>query len=293
MYTRYGRSLLCTPAIDTSRYAACHGSGADICQVDLEDSIPLPRKEEARRRAAAFFDAEQPVRCAVRINAVTEADGLLDLLALREYPVPPSIVLVPKVESARDLEIVESVLGHHCPELELLAIIETPRGLDRVDTIATGSLRLRALIFGSADYASTLGIGLDWAPLAHARSRLVNSARAAGLEAIDSPCFDLADPTALRHEAELGRRLGFSGKIALHPKQVPVINEVFSPGAEELAHAARVVAAANRSGQGITTVGGAMVGRPFFEASQRLLDQFGHLDSADPADPTDSTVEAR
>jgi citrate lyase beta subunit len=276
MYTRYCRSMLCTPATAEDRYARCHQAGADICLVDLEDSVPGSRKDEARAKAAAFFTGTTAatLRCAIRINAVTEHHGLRDLLALRSYPVVPKIVLVPKVESPRDIEIVESVLSPDCPDLELFAIIETPRGLENVAQIAASSRRLHALIFGSADYAMALGIGLGWQPLSFARSRLVNGARAANIAAIDSPMFDLADPALLRQEAESAQSLGFSGKIALHPDQVPVINQAFSPNATELDLARRVITAGQRSAQGITTVDGSMVGRPFFEASRRLLAEF-------------------
>lgn len=277
MFTRYCRSVLCTPATAFDRYARCHRSGADICLVDLEDSVPPPRKDEARIKAEAFFSTATAAqsRCAVRINAVTEPDGLRDLLTLQQYQVKPVIILVPKVESPRDIEIVEQVLGRSCPALELFAVIETPRGVENADEIAASSPRLRALIFGAADYAFALGIGLGWEPLAYARARVVNGARAAGIEAVDSPTFDLSDLPLLRHEAALAQHFGFSGKIALHPRQVPVINELFSPDAEQLATAHRVVAAGQQSSFGIATVDGLMVGRPFFEASQRLLDEFG------------------
>src|SRR6185437_9456805 len=153
MYSRYCRSLLCTPAIADDRFTRCHRSGADICMVDLEDSVPVPRKSEARRKAAAFFEpaAGQPVRRALRINSLTELDGLRDLIALRDYRPGPSILLIPKVESGRDLEIVERALGPDCPGLELLAIVETPRGFEQLSSIVSSSSRLRAVIFGSAD----------------------------------------------------------------------------------------------------------------------------------------------
>ncbi|KXK63663.1 aldolase [Micromonospora rosaria] len=276
MFTRYCRSMLCTPATATHRYAACHHSGADICLVDLEDSVPAPAKAEARVRATAFFTGESAAgrRCAVRVNVLTDPDGMRDLLALREYPVTPAIVLVPKVESPRDVEIVARLLGPVRPDLELFAVIETPRGVENAAAIAATSPRPRALIFGSADYASALGIRLRWEPLVQARTRIVNAARASEVEAIDSPTFEVQDLAALRREAALAQDLGFSGKIALHPRQVAVINQVFSPDAESLEAARRVVAAGQRSGQGITTVDGVMVGRPFFEASRRLLDEF-------------------
>jgi citrate lyase subunit beta/citryl-CoA lyase/(S)-citramalyl-CoA lyase len=273
MFTRYCRSVLCTPAIAPDRFTSCHRSGADICLVDLEDGVPAHRKEEARRVATGFFTGAGPT-CAIRINAVTSADGLSDLLALRNYPVKPAIVLIPKVESPRDVEIVEQVLAGW-PRLELFAVIETPLGVQRLAEIAHASRRLRALIFGAADYAAALGIGLDWEPLAPVRAMLVNSARAADLHVIDAPTFEVVDQSLVRRESVLAQRLGFSGKIALHPRQVPVLTEVFSPDPEQLTRAGRVVAAAEQSGHGITTVDGTVVGRPFYEASQRLLDEFG------------------
>ncbi|MFC6092403.1 HpcH/HpaI aldolase/citrate lyase family protein [Saccharothrix lopnurensis] len=276
MFSRYCRTVLCTPATAPERFASCHGSGADICLVDLEDAVAPSRKEEARRSAVRFFTAARglPVRCAVRINPVVEPDGVRDLLALRDFPVPPEVVLVPKVESPRDLEIVAGVLGG---PTALFAVIETPLGVQRLPEIAAAGHGLCALIFGSADYAAALGIGPAWDPLAHARSVLVNSARAHDLHAIDSPTFDLADRALLRRESLLAKQLGFSGKIALHPEQLPVITEAFTPTAAELAHATRVVEAALRSGDGVTTVDGGMVGKPFFEAAQRLLAEFGPL----------------
>ncbi len=291
MLSRYCRTSLCTPATAVERYASCHTSGADICLVDLEDSVPPLRKDEARRAAARFFTSAVglPVRCAIRINSVVEADGLRDLLALREFPVRPQIVHIPKVESPRDLEIVWEVLGGG---VELFAVIETPPGVQRLAEIAAAGHGLRALIFGAADYAAALGIGLSWEPLVHARSALVNSARANDLHAIDAPTFDLADPTLLRQECRRGRELGFSGKIALHPEQLAVISEAFSPTNSELEHAGRLVRAASRSGDAVTTVDGRMVGKPFFEAAQRLLAEFGPAVRAEAGHPSPAVQTA-
>ncbi|HEV2887929.1 MAG TPA: CoA ester lyase [Jatrophihabitans sp.] len=284
MLSQYCRTTLCTPATAVERYATCLASGADMCVVDLEDAVPLLRKEEARRAAVRFFTsaAGLPVRCGVRINTIVEPDGLRDLLALREFPARPQVVHVPKVESPRDLEIVSGVLGGG---VELFAVIETPLGVQRLPEIAAAGHGLRALIFGAADYAAALGIGLAWEPLVHARSLLVTSARANDLHAIDAPTFDLADRTLLRNESRQGRELGFSGKIALHPEQLPVITEAFSPTEAEIEHATRVVQAALRSGDAVTTVDGQMVGKPFFEAAQRLLAEFGLLTQTESVMP--------
>jgi citrate lyase subunit beta/citryl-CoA lyase/(S)-citramalyl-CoA lyase len=276
-YSRYCRSLLSTPATAVNRYTSSHRSGADVAMVDLEDSVPPERKEEGRRQAAAFFSvpSASATRCAVRINSVAEADGLRDLLALREYPVKPAVVLIPKAESARDVEIVVQVLGQKCPDTEFFAVVETPRGLQNATAIAASSPRLRALIFGAADYAFAVGARMTWDALAFARATVVNSARGAGLEAMDSPLFEAFDEDRLRQESELARDFGFSGKIAVHPCQVPVVNTVFSPDDRMLEMARRVVAAGLATGRGAAVVDGVVVGMPFFEASQRLIEEFG------------------
>lgn len=276
-YSRYCRSLLSTPASAVGRYAGGHRSGADICMVDLEDSIPPEGKEKARRQAEMFFSAPSAAgtRCAVRINAVTDPDGLRDLLAIARYPVRPGTVLVPMVESARDIEIVERVLAGVHPPVDLLAVVETPRGLENVAQIAAASGRLRALIFGSADYSFAVGARLSCETLAHARARVVNAARAAGVEVLDSPDFEIADAAGLRRVAQQAADMGFSGKIAIHPGQVPIINEVFSPDAATLRRARQVLAAGRENGRNVTVVDGMMVGLPFFAAAQRLIDEFG------------------
>lgn len=276
-YTRYCRSLLSTPASDVDRYPKSHHSGADMCVVDLEDSVPLRDKEEARRRAELFFTAPSAAatRCGIRINSVIEPDGLRDLLALRNYAVKPAVVVIPKAESERDIEIVERVLHGSCPETRFFAVVETPRGLENAGRIAAASPRLRALVFGAADYSFDIGARLAWDPLLPARARLVNSARAAGIDVVDAPFFAFADAAGLKYEAALSQDLGFSGKIAVHPRQVATINEAFSPDAELLEKARRVVAAGRASRDGIAVVDGAMVGAPFFEAARRLVEEFG------------------
>lgn len=281
-YTRYCRTILWTSATTPERFGGAHRSGADICVVDLEDSVARAHKQTARRQAADFFSAPsaKEARCGVRINAVTEPDGLLDLLAIPDYPVVPAVVVVPKVETARDIEIVDALLAPRCPDVALFAIVETPRGLANATAIGTASKRVRALLFGAADYSFGIGADRSWHAMAFARSALVNSARAAGIEVVDSPMFEISDPADLRAECERARQFGFSGKAGIHPDHIPVIREAFTPDNETLAAARRVVSAADGD---VTVVDGAMVGRPFFDASRRLLSEFGP--SSSESDP--------
>lgn len=281
-YTKYCRSVLTTPALQTERYSKAQTSGADMCLVDLADSVAAQDKADARKKAEGYFatdgDSDRRPGLAVRINTVTTHDGIRDLLAIAEYKNKPDIVIVPRVESPRDLEIVDLILSECGTETDLFAIVETPRGLDAIHEIAHVTARLKTISFGPADYAFATGARLSWATLLHARARVVNSGHAAGLHVVDAPVFDLADMARLRSEAVLGRDLGFDGKVAIHPDQVPVINEVFSPDEDALEYARRVVQAGEDTGFNIGVVDGSMVGAPFFEASRRMLEEFGSAD---------------
>lgn len=276
-FTKYCRSILFTPALAVERFARGQQSGADISLVDLEDSVSPAHKDAARRHAEVFFSSPSlsPGRRAMRINSVTHHEGLRDLLAIRSYPVKPDVVMLPKVDSPRDLEIVEQALGPDCAHVDLMAVVETAQGLENVNAIARATPRLKALIFGSADFSFGIGANLSWEPLHYARSRLVTAARAANLHVIDSALFDISNAEGLREEAALARSMGFSGKAAIHPRQVEAINQAFSPDERTLRKAQKIVAESKANNFNICVVDGIMVGLPFVEASRRLLEEFG------------------
>jgi citrate lyase beta subunit len=266
------RSMLMTSAIDPDRYRSALRSGADVCTLDLEDAVPPSRREEARRRVSQIFErpSAECVR-ALRINGLRTADGLQDILALYYRAIAPDALLVPKVNCAHDLRILEDMLGDQLSDVAFLATIETAAGLAAVEEIATATPRVRALVFGAADFAADLGISLDWEPLLYARSRIVAAAATAGIPAIDAPTFDLSDRLALKIDVNRSRELGFQGKAAVHPRQVPVINEGFTPLPAEVDRAQRVIDMAHeRSGQ-IGVLDGQMVGPPMVAAARRLL----------------------
>lgn len=276
-FTKYCRSILFTPALAVDRFERGQQSGADISLVDLEDSVAGPFKDAARRHAEAFFTGPRVSSCrrAIRINALTRPDGLRDLLAIQGYATKPDIVLIPKVESPRDLEIVEGALGPEGAHVDLFALVETARGIENANAIASASPRLKALIFGSADYSFAIGASLSWEPMYYARSRLVTAARAANVHVIDTPLFDMADTDGLHEEAALARDMGFSGKVAIHPSQVEAINHAFSPDEHTLRKAARIVAESQARDFNICVVDGKMIGTPFIEAAKRMLEEFG------------------
>ncbi|MGP3990786.1 HpcH/HpaI aldolase/citrate lyase family protein [Streptomyces sp. 3N207] len=273
-HTRPGRAWIITPGLRPDRFEAAQTAGAGVAVVDLEDSVAMRDKQAARTRAEQFFASPQkphpPCTLGVRMNAPATLEGTRDLVALAGYAAKPDLILVPKTESARDIELVASVVDTEGYTPDIWALIETPRALDTLPSITTAP-RLGGLVFGSADYAATVRCGLGWEALLYARCALVNSATAAGIPAIDAPVFDLNDLDALRREAEKAKDLGFYGKGAVHPRQAAVINDTFSPTEEEVTRARAILNASQENARGITSVNGQMVGTPFFTAAQRLI----------------------
>lgn len=266
------RTMLMTSAIHPRRYQVALQSGADVCTLDLEDAVPPAQREEARRNAARIFARPSTEHFrALRINSLRTTDGLHDILALAYGAIRPDALLVPKVNCAHDLLILEDMLGDQLADVDFLATIETAAGLASVEEIATATPRVRALVFGAADFAADLGIAMDWEPLLYARSRIVTAAAVAGIPAIDAPTFDLGDDLALKIDVNRARELGFAGKAAVHPRQVPVINDSFTPLAAEVEQARRVIKVADGQSGQIGILDGQMVGPPMVAAARRLL----------------------
>jgi citrate lyase beta subunit len=180
--------------------------------------------------------------------------------------------MVPKVDGPEVLEEVVRSLGG---VLALLPLIETARGLHRVEEIAESGLSIGALVFGGMDLAPELGARFEWEPLLYARSRVVHAAALAGLGTIDVPWAPLADPEGLQAETRRASRLGFTGKLAIHPAQIPLIHAALAPDAEELEGARRIVVAAASAPEGVVVVDGRMVDRPIVLGALRILARGG------------------
>ena len=288
---RLRRTCLAVPATSERALAKAPTLTADEVFVDLEDAVVADAKgDEAIERAARALskgDWRAPT-VSVRINGLSTEWWRRDLeLVVRGAAARLDSIVLPKVESAADVETVAQVLAGLEAELELerpIALqvqIESARGLVEVERIARSSDRLETLVFGPGDYAASLGVGqrfigeLDpeypgdqWH---YAHSRIAAAAHAFGLQPIDGPYAALGDEVGLQQSARRARLLGFQGKWVIHPGQIKVVNAVFSPTDEELAHARRILdtlAAADESGQGVAVVGGAMVD----EASRKLAE---------------------
>jgi citrate lyase subunit beta/citryl-CoA lyase/(S)-citramalyl-CoA lyase len=283
---------LVTPASTPGRFEAAASSGADVALLDLEDSVPLDGKDAARKAVTGWLTrtggaAGGSTRVwGLRLNAPCTVHGLKDLLSVAEAGLRPAVLLVPKVESARDVEIVAQIADADEGQCRVWALIETPQGIHRLENIL-GSRALAGVMFGAADYAAAAGCSRSSKALWYPRSALAAGAAAAGLPAIDSPYFALRDPDGLRRESEEAADLGFVGKVAIHPRQLPVIQAAFRPSPEALAAARAVVTAADAAHGGITTVGGQMVGPPIVAAARALTARAGQTPAPSNALETD------
>lgn len=242
--------------------------------MDLEDAVAAQHKDAARANALEALAGrgdpapDTPV-LAIRINHPETGAGERDLIAIARAGTRLTL-LVPKVDRPDQVARVhERVRAGGC-HVSIIAMIETARGLSAVEEIAAVE-GVSDLLFGGLDLSVDLGAALDWEALLYARSRTVLAARVAGVGALDTPFFDLSDPDGLAESAARSRRLGFTGKAAIHPDQVAAVKAAFAPTEAELGRARRLIELFDESGEGVTTVDGVMVDRPVVDAARRML----------------------
>lgn len=268
------RSFIFSPGLKPDMFPKALACGTDIVCVELEDGIAPKDKDEARRNAMGLFaqpQVDDGVERIVRINCLREAFGLADVQAVLATDTPPPALMLPKVRTPDEIVWLDNLLTERGHDTRLHIIIETNAGLEAVHDIARSSPRIDALFFGGVDMAAELRCRNAWEPLLYARSRVVHAAASAGLDVIDVPYLDLQDPDGMRREAELARDLGFSGKGSIHPKQIPALNEVFTPSAETIAHARRVVQTFEEADTGLVVIDGKLIEKPVLRDMHRIL----------------------
>jgi citrate lyase beta subunit len=257
----------------TERFAKAIAAGADLVCIDLEDAVHPDRKAAAREAVLgwlAFAEAAPPAAgLALRINGVRTPDGQRDLQALNKAGIRLDWLLLPKVEDPADARTALQATDGRFP---LVALLETPRAIENALAIAdTGGMG--ALMLGGADLSAELGATFGWDGLLYARGRLVNAAKAAGLQAWDVPHIDLADSAGL---AEVTRRvlaLGFDCKTAIHPQQVATIHAAFAPAPADLDWAQALLAALPAGdATGAFLFRGRMVDAPVLRKARRIVE---------------------
>jgi citrate lyase subunit beta/citryl-CoA lyase len=283
------RSLLFVPADGGRKLDKALGCGADAVIVDLEDSIAPERKAPARASAAAFVAEavrlpRRPFIC-VRVNGL--GSGLIDADLEAIVPARPDAILLPKAEGGASivhadakLTAQEAIAGLSEGHIKILAMaIESAAGLFLAATIGRQSARLIGLSWGAEDLAAELGAesnrdpeGRYTSPYVYARTLCLMAAATAQVAAIETIYMDYRDPQALRRDSEAARRDGFTGRLAIHPAQVPIVNEVFTPSPAAVAAAQAIVAAfAASAGAGVIAIEGVMYDRPHLARAQQLI----------------------
>ena len=261
------RSYLFVPGNRPDRFAKAVASGADAVILDLEDAVPPAEKMAARGHVSGWLSAGR--RVIVRVNAFDTEWFEGDLDICRQPGVAG--VMLPKAEHAGHVEAVVARVGKTTP---VLPIVETALGVWNADALARAP-HVERLVFGAIDLGVDLQVSGDEG-LSAFRSQIVLVSRVAGIQPpIDGPTTTFTDPESVRADAVRARRMGFGGKLCIHPAQVMSVHEAFAPTADEVAWARRVVAADATAPGAVTAVDGEMVDRPVVARAHAILARLG------------------
>ena len=283
MKERLRRTMMFLPGNNPANITDAHIYGPDSIMIDLEDATSINQKDAARflvYNALKTLDYGK-TEVVVRINALDTPFGREDIKAVVKAGV--DVIRLPKSETAQDVIDVDEIITEVEEEMGcqgrtlMMAAIESPTGVINAVDIAKASPRMMGIALGAADYVTNLKTQRSkhgWELFA-ARSQIVLAARNAGIACFDTVNTNLSDMDAFREEVQFIKDLGFDGKSVIHPKQIAVVNEVYTPTEKDITKSLRIIAGskeAERKGSGVITVDGKMVDYPVIAGAQRVLD---------------------
>lgn len=297
------RTILSVPGHNPKMHSKAALSSADVIMLDLEDSVALEQKDSARHQVLESLNSLDWGRklVSIRINALDTPWAYQDLLHIvTQVQIPLHSVVVPKVDRVADVHFVSGLLDQiqlhqrTAHQIKIEACVESAKGLNYCDAIATASERMHSLIFGIADYTSSVGARLtsvsghgeseeDIYPghrWHYPMSKIVMTAKSHNLLAIDAPYGNFNDEAGLKKATMMASALGFDGKWAIHPNQIDVINQVFTPTLEDIERAAKILEGARKaeeSGLGAISVEGRMVDQATVRIAKNLWRHAYHL----------------
>ena len=280
---RLRRSMLFVPGNNPGMIRDAHIYGSDSIMFDLADSVSINEKDAAR---FLVYNALSNLKygnkeLVVRINDLSSGLGIQDLEAI--VRAKPDVIRLPKTECAQDvidcereIERIEREAGIPVGTTGMMAAIESGRGVLNAMEIALSSKRLIGIALGAEDYVTDLKtVRSDGTELFFARCMILNAARAAGIDAIDTVYSDVNNEEGFVKEARLIRQLGFDGKSVINPRQIPPLHQVFMPSEKDLTKARAVIEAAEeaeRRGSGVISLNGKMIDKPIVTRARYLLD---------------------
>ena len=268
------RSFIFTPGLKPEMFPKAISSGADMVCIELEDGIAIKDKDEARKNtfeARETLEAKSGVELVVRVNCQRTKFGLMDLEAVVSSKTNVKAIMLPKVKTPDEITFIDDMLTDCGLNTDLHVIMETNEALESIYDIAHASKRIVALYFGGVDMAAELRVPNEYKNLIYARSRLVHAGASVGVDVIDVPYLDLEDMDGMKKEAELVRDLGFTGKGSIHPKQINMLNEIFTPSKEEIIKAKKIVDQFNKSDTGLVVIDGKLIEKPVLREMQRKI----------------------
>ena len=268
------RSFIFTPGLKPEMFPKAIASGADMVCIELEDGIAIKDKDEARKntfKALETLEVKSGVELVVRVNCQRTKFGLMDLEAVVSSKTNVKAIMLPKVKTPDEITFIDDMLTDCGLDTDLHVIMETNEALESIYDIAHASKRIVALYFGGVDMAAELRVPNEYKNLIYARSRLVHAGASVGVDVIDVPYLDLEDMDGMKKEAELVRDLGFTGKGSIHPKQINMLNEIFTPSKEEIIKAKKIVDQFNESDTGLVVIDGKLIEKPVLREMQRKI----------------------
>jgi len=268
------RSFIFTPGLNPEMFPKALASGADMVCIELEDGIAIKDKDEARKNtinALKNLKINNDVELVVRVNCQRTKPGLLDLEAFISSKLNVKALMLPKVKTPDEITFIDDLLTDCNMDTDLHVIMETNEALENIYDIAHASKRINALYFGGVDMAAELRVPNSYENLIYARSKLVHAGASVGIDVIDVPYLNLEDMDGMKKEAELVRNLGFTGKGSIHPKQINILNEVFTPSKEEIIKAKRIIDQFNASDTGLVVIDGKLIEKPVLREMKRRI----------------------
>ncbi|KAF9138923.1 hypothetical protein BG015_002212 [Linnemannia schmuckeri] len=279
---RIRRSIFYVPGSDERKLKSSLSLGADCLVYDLEDGVAFNRKNIAREMVFDALEASEHRKAekAVRINAVGSGLEFDDLnVVLRSSRL--QAIVIPKVQSAKDVQFVSQMVDSVAPfitrkNVRIIASIESALGIMNLKEIATADPRVDALVFAAEDYCADLGLTRtrEGTEMLYGRQAIVTAAHAYGLQAIDLVCMDYKNDDILKEECEFGRRMGFLGKQAVHPRQLDIIQRCFLPTDHEIARAADISEGYqehSKRGVGAFNYNGKVIDLPVVKWAEKIL----------------------
>ena len=268
------RSFIFTPPLKSKMFDKAINSGADIVCLELEDGISPKEKKPARKMALDLIKKKKldnKVEILIRINCIREAFGISDIKDILDSKAQPNGIMIPKVKNPEEIVILDNLFTERSLNTKFHIIIETNQGLQNAYQIASSSNRIEALFFGAVDMSAELRCRNDWEALLYARSRVVHAAASNELDVIDVPFLDLEDLKGMENEAHKAKKIGFTGKGSVHPKQIEILNKVFTPTIEEYNNAKNLINTFDKTTSGLLVYKGKLIEKPVLREMYKII----------------------